>query len=154
MYVVYQPKLYTTLTLSYIICLNQHSDGLYRISVLVEAGFRVKPIAMSQTLTKIVYSTYRSNTCRCIFSSGCAIAIFFVSLYTSGIALRLGNNLPVANFHRWAAMTSFSHAVPLEGVTFQLIWLPRVTRAHCVLAHNRLINMRETMGLPSWRPLA
>ena len=93
---------------------------------------------MSQTLTIIVLSTYRWNTSRCIFNPGCAIAIFFVQLYTSSIPLRLGNNLPVANFHRWAAITGFSREVPHEGVTAQLIRLPGVTHAHCVLAHNRL----------------
>ena len=44
----------------------------------------------------------------------------------------------VVNSHRWAAIIGFSHAVPYEGVTVQLIWLLVVTRAHCVVAHNRL----------------
>ena len=101
---------------------------------------------MSQTLTIIVLSTYRWNTSRCIFNPRCAIAIFLVQLYTSSIPLRLGNNLPVANFHRWAAITGFSREVPHEGVTAQLIRLPGVTRAHCVLAHNRLICMMVTNG--------
>ena len=60
----------------------------------------------------------------------------FIPLYSSCIALHPGNNMPVANSHRQAAMTGFSHVVPFEGITVQL---PGVTRAHCVLAHNRLI---------------
>ena len=46
--------------------------------------------------------------------------------------------MSVVNSHRWAAITGFSHAVPFEGVTVQLIRLPGVTRTHCVVAHNRL----------------
>ena len=54
------------------------------------------------------------------------------------IALPLGNNLPVANSNRKATMTGFSHEVLLVDVGFRIIWLPDITRAHYIMAYNRL----------------
>ena len=61
------------------------------------------------------------------------------SQFRSIFALLPGNKLPIANSHRLAVMTSFSHAVLLEGVTIKLIRLRGVTRARGVLAYNRLL---------------
>ena len=61
---------------------------------------------------------------------------FTVSVY---IALRPGTNSPIENFHPWAVLTGFSHAVLIVGGHVRLIRLPHVTRGNYITAYNRLL---------------
>ena len=64
----------------------------------------------------ITYSTYQSDAARGNSSYTRRILFILTPFYKLAFALRLHNNLPVANYHPWADMTGFSHTVAIVRV--------------------------------------